>query len=217
MSSGYADNDNRFTRVYNEYQLEKRTQREECVIPDYDNRFACLKDPPVVRGDAGRFECLRSDNRFDCLVNDSYNRPQRNYRQSERVRAPYESVNERMKRYKEENRGANKEDRKNTKTISTPLPFDNKIDFPELGSSAIGCSIKATLDYKLPESNLPEIVLPEARSLLVASNKKIMTSLTLQNGKLIEKEVYEDGSEIPEIGNYIVKKPVYNSWASVLK
>ncbi len=226
--------ENRFLRAYQEHKREKE---QGAIKPDYDNRFSCLREsrlPPVKQG-AGRFECLRGDNyisfpesqdtrvnggennRFACLAGDDYqSRP----RQPERVTylprpEPRESVNTQMKRYVEEK-----------KALEPPKPppaptfsFESNYHFPELGKTQEAPSLskmpKPKAEVKLPEPKQPKdmIVTP----IVVPVKMKTMTLMCFKNGKLESKEVYEDGTEVPESGLVVLKKPNYTSWASVLK
>jgi hypothetical protein len=70
---------------------------------------------------------------------------------------------------------------------------------------------------------LTEIRLPEAKEMIVKpiiipSNKRVITVMSYKDGKFISRDIYEDGTELPDTQlPIIVKKPKYNSWASVLK
>lgn len=226
--------DNRFTRAYLEHKREK--QREQCS--NYDNRFSCLRDsvPSPVKKDAGRFECLRGEinsvshqdvrtnpnNRFSCLVDESYqsySRPVENISYLPRVQyqrsEPRESVNERMKRYQEE---------KKTVEASKPPPppvfsFESGYHFPELGKPQEAPSNskmpKPKVEVKLPEPKAPKEMI--VNTVVVPDKRHTMTIMCFRNGKLETKEVYEDGSDVPQEGPVVLKKPTYTSWASVLK
>ena len=221
--------ENRFLRAYQEHKREK-----EQIQHGY-NRFECLRENgEPIRQNAGRFECLREENytntvnrissepnnRFSCLVDNGYQSysvqqsqnvtylPRIEYNRPE----PKESVNTRMKRYQEE------------KKVSLPPPepvfsIDSNYHFPELGKPQEKPSLS-----KMPKPK-PEIKLPEpkpqkemiVKPIIVPSRKETITMICFKNGKLVTKEVYEDGSDIPETGTVVLKKPTYSSWASVIK
>jgi hypothetical protein len=224
--------DNRFTRAYLDHKREKEQASRG------DNRFSCLREnnQTPIKKDAGRFECLRGEinsvshqdvrinpnNRFSCLVDDSYqsySRPAENISYLPRVQyqrpEPRESINERMKKYQEE---------KKTIAASKPPPppvfsFESGYHFPELGKSQ-----EIPSNSKIPKPKI-EVKLPEAKhakemivnTVIIPDKRHTMTVMCFKNGKLETKEVYEDGSNVPEEGPVILKKPVYTSWASVLK
>jgi hypothetical protein len=224
--------DNRFKRAYLEHRREKEIERDR-IQPNYNNRFACLKDNNVAppRRDAGRFECLRGpsnysdqdtrvinreSNRFSCLAGDSYE----SYPRQETARTTYlprpeprESVNEQARRYKEEK-----------KALAPPPPpppmtFESAYHFPELGKEQ-----EAPTNSKLPKPK-QEVKLPEPKAPIDMIVNPIVTNvkkekvliLSYKDGKVIQKEMYIDGTEINEDKPVIIKKPTYTSWASVLK
>jgi hypothetical protein len=221
--------ENRFLRAYQEHKREK----EQINYRESNNRFDCLRENrnQPVRQDAGRFECLRGNtsysnqddrisresNRFSCLASDDY---QSYPRQSERVTylprpEPRESVNSQMKRYTEEKRAK--------ETAKPPPPpvfsFDSNYHFPELGRTPEAPSLskmpKPKPDVKLPEPKAPKEMI--VNTIVVPDKRKTMTLMCFKNGKLESKEVYEDGTEVPEKGLVVLKKPNYSSWASVIK
>jgi hypothetical protein len=110
---------------------------------------------------------------------------------------PRESINTQMQRLK----------------ASRPPPkpaltFESEYHFPEL----------------IKPQNIPEIKLPEQKqkemivnAVIVPIKKKTLTVYSFEKGKVITKDVYEDGTDVIEPGVVMVKKPNYNSWASVLK
>ena len=214
--------ENRFLRTYQEHKREK----EQLNYRESNNRFDCLRENrnPPVRQDAGRFECLRGNtsysnqdlresNRFSCLAGDDY---QSYPRHQERVirPEPRESVNTQMKRYVEEKRA-----KEPVKPPTPPLTFESNYHFPELGSAPEVLTLS-----KMPKPK-PEVKLPEQKpakemivnKVVVPVKGKVMTLISLKNGKFESKDVYEDGSEVPKDRVVIVKKPTYSSWASVLK
>lgn len=230
--------DNRFTRVYLEHKREKELDR--APQPDYNNRFACLKEnnTPPPRRDAGRFECLRGDtyinpsdsqdtrvnrepNRFSCLADDGYQSYPREEYISKPVYLPRpeprESVNSRMKRYQEEERI-----KKPITPVAPPPPvfsFESSFHFPELGKTPEAPTNskmpKPKEEVKLPEPKQPKEII--TNPVIIPIKKKTMTLISLEKGKYVQKEVFEDGSDIPETGIVMIKKPNYSSWASVLK
>lgn len=83
---------------------------------------------------------------------------------------------------------------------------------------ALGCS-RGELpksEIKLPESRAPiEMIV---KPIVIPSNKKVMTMMCFKDGKVVSKEVYEDGTDLPDDNApVIIKRPKYTSWASVLK
>jgi hypothetical protein len=232
-SRSHNQEDNRFTRAYIEHKREKQIEH---VKPDYNNRFACLKENNApIRRDAGRFECLRGDvninpsesqdsrfdNRFSCLASDGYQSYPREEYVSKPVYLPRpeprESVNSRMKRYQEEERI-----KKPITQVAPPPPvfsFESNFHFPELGKTPdVPTNSKmpqAPKEVKLPEPKAPKEMI--THSVIIPIKKKTMTLISLEKGKYVQKEVFEDGTDIPESGIVMVKKPNYSSWASVLK
>jgi hypothetical protein len=217
-----AMEENRFLRTYQEHKREK----EQLNYRESNNRFDCLRENrnPPVRQDAGRFECLRGNtsysnqdlrepNRFSCLASDDY---QSYPRQQERVLRPEprESVNTQMKRYIEEKRA-----KEPVKPTIPPLTFESNYHFPELGSTPEELTLskmpKPKPEVKLPEPKAPKEMI--VNTILVPDKRKTMTLMCFKNGKLESKEVYEDGTEVPEKGLVVLKKPNYSSWASVIK
>jgi hypothetical protein len=211
--------ENRFLRAYQEHKREK-----EQNSPNYNNRFACLKEDQRLKPDAGRFDCLKgdnyvsnqdvrvrdSDNRFACLASDGY----QSYPRQEPQRVHYlprpeprESVNSQMRRYREER-----------KVIEPPKPpvfsFESNYHFPELGKKD-DTTKEPPKAVKLPEPKAPKEMI--VNTVMVPIQKPTMTVMSLKGGKLISKEVFEDGTEVPESGIVMIKKPNYSSWASVLK
>jgi hypothetical protein len=205
--------DNRFLRAYKEHKKEQERERE-AIKPIYNNRFECLREPPLerpIRDTNNRFECLREniipqkDCRFNCLLDDGYQRqPIR-----EPIRAPIrrpeprESINAKMNQYR------------NEKKIITPakpkLSVESEFHFPEL--------VKINENTKSNENNSQKInSLPESKmivnSIIVPNKTKVSTVVSINNGKVISRDVYEYSTDTNIV---MVKKPNYNSWASVLK
>jgi hypothetical protein len=227
--------ENRFKRAYLEYQREKQLERDRVIQPDYNNRFACLKDnfsPTQNQAspsrDAGRFECLRGpsnysnqdtrvidreSNRFSCLASDEY---QSYPRQESRVTylprpEPRMSANEQARRYKEE--------KKMLPPPPPPMTFESEYHFPELGKEQ-----QAPTNSKMPKP-AKEVKLPESKPaidmivnpIILPVKKEKVLILSYKDGKISQKEMYQDGTDISEDTPVIIKKPVYTSWASVLK
>jgi hypothetical protein len=204
--------ENRFLRVYQEHKKEK-----EQISQNYNNRFECLRENRLpIRESAGRFECLRNttasekdirienrdgNNRFSCLVDNDY----RSHQAPERVTylprpEPRESVNAQARRLKEDK-----------KPVIPKLSFESEYHFPELSKSNDGNS-KPKSEVKLPEPK--EMIV---NHIFVPDKRETITMLCFRNGKVVSKDVYEDGADIPKEGMVVLKKPIYTSWASVIK
>jgi hypothetical protein len=225
-------NDNRFERAYREYKQEKEQ------LSRY-NRFECLRgaplQPPPIRESAGRFDCLVDDNyprHSSTPVRDTVvylPRPEPPRQEPPRPAQsqpdylpkpdpPKESVTylprpapstkvESTPTVKPEpwRRGQAKKDTEPVKDINYHFP-------------ALGCTrgeLPKT-EIKLPESRAPlEMIV---KPIVVPNNKKVLTMMFFKDGKVVSKEVYEDGTELPDNNlPVIIKKPKYTSWASVLK
>lgn len=200
--------ENRFLRTYKEHKREQQ-QQQEGIKPNYNNRFECLRDKPIER-EINRFECLRGNtninprdsqdiranyeiNRFSCLVDTEYINKTKRFN-SERESKPKikESINSLMKRYVEE--------KKIIGSLNKPsLTIVSEYHFPEL--------------CKLSEPKKKEMIV---NTTIVPNNKKTITVMSFKGGKVITKEVYEDGTDV-ESDIVMIKKPNYTSWASVLK
>jgi hypothetical protein len=222
--------DNRFTCTYLENKREREIGRS--VVPDYNNRFQCLKsDNSEPVRNAGRFECLRSDNyvsyhnsqdskvntsennRFSCLVDDGYQRyPRADYA----PRSEYKSQINHLPRQ------APLEEPKiivNRSPSPPPMTFESEYHFPELGRAP-----KIQSNSQLPKVAV-EIKTPELKPQremifkpgVIPRKKETITLMSFKEGKLVKREVYEDGNGIPESGIMMVKKSNYSSWASLLK
>ena len=99
------------------------------------------------------------------------------------------------------------------------MTFESDYHFPELGQAPKMPSKsqlpKAAVEIKTPElkPQLEMIVNP----IVIPRKKETMTLMSFKAGKIVQREVYEDGTDIPETGIAIVKKRDYSSWASLLK
>jgi hypothetical protein len=224
--------DNRFLKVYQEYKREKQESRNYETTNRFDclrepppirekNRFDCLREPPIIR-EENRFDCLRNtvsisnqdsrvvdkNNRFSCLIDNDYisnNQPKIQERTVTYLPRPEPraSINETMKKYKEEKRA----------NLPPPKPvfsFESEYHFPELTTNNI-----PTKEIKLPEPVAKKEMIVNTEILQI--NRKIITCMSFQNGKVITKEVYEDGTDVIPGNDIIIKKPQYSTWASVLK
>jgi hypothetical protein len=240
ISSVNAMTENRFERTYQEYKREKEQTR-------VTSRFDCLRSeplrPPQIRESAGRFECLREDNyyspvnyrentKFECLVDEYYPR-------SEPVRVPtvYLPKPEPPVIYlpKPEPPVIYLPKPPKTDTVMPKPPLQQQLKpepwrrgqakkepevvgdinfhFPALGCVR-GEVPKSTI--KLPESRAPSEMI--VKPIVVPTNKSVMTVLSFKGGKVTSKDVYEDGTDLPEDqAPVIIKRPAYTSWASVLR
>lgn len=219
--------ENRFLRVYQDHKREKERERVEFRC---DSRFECLRNTPIRREIDNRFECLRENikdipnekphrdlnNRFSCLIDDEYrNEPVRiapvriapvrtesaNITYLPRPE-PKESINTQMKRLREE--------KKAMQPSKPAFSFESEYHFPELNNAPK----QEKPEIKLPESKQKEMIVTPT---ILPIKKKTMTVFSFTNGKMLTKEVYEDGTDTIEAGVVLVKKPNYSSWASVLK
>jgi hypothetical protein len=90
---------------------------------------------------------------------------------------------------------------------------DINYHFPVLGCSR-GELPKS--EIKLPESRAPAEMI--VKPIVIPTNKKVMTMMCFRDGKVVSKEVYEDGTDLPDDNlPVIIKRPKYTSWASVLR
>ena len=225
--------DNRFLRTYQEYKREKQesrnyetTNRFDCLRETRppireENRFDCLRETrPPIR-EENRFDCLRNtasisnqdsrvvdkNNRFSCLIDNDYannNQPKIQERAVTYLPRPEprESINTTMKKYIEEKR---------VKLPQKPVfSIESEYHFPELNSNNI-----PSKEIKLPESKLQKEMIVNVE--VIPINRKTITCMSFQNGKVITKEVYDDGTDVIPGNDVIIKKPQYSSWASVLK
>jgi rRNA maturation protein Nop10 len=167
--------DNRFMRVYQEYKKEQEQERYAI-----DDRFSKLRE--------------REPNRFDCLIDDNYNRYRTTQRNYYEPRIPKESVNERARRHREEKANAQPE-----------FSLKSEYHFPELVQTRT--DMKPTLKK--------EMIVNEIE---VHLGTPVMTSIGLKDGKFIQNDIYRNGIVVEDGAvPVIIKKPVYSSWSSVVK
>jgi hypothetical protein len=114
---------------------------------------------------------------------------------------PRESINEQMRRFREEKRASQPPPK-------PALTFESEYHFPELGNPQYKPEIK------LPESKQKEMIV---NAVILPIKKKTLTVYSFDKGKVITKDIYEDGTDAIESGVIMIKKPNYTSWASVLK
>ena len=94
--------------------------------------------------------------------------------------------------------------------------FESEYHFPELGKKTeADKKEEPKKEIKLPEPKAPKEMI--VNPVIVPIQKATMTVMSFKNGKLQSREIFEDGTEIPESGIVMIKKPNYSSWASVLK
>ena len=232
-----AMTENRFERTYQEYKREK----EQLRTPN--SRFDCLRStplqPPQIRQSAGRFECLVDDYypRSEPVraptvylpkpeppkpVQEPVYLPKPEPPKQEIVYLPKPEPPKHSTTYlprPEPPKSAP------TPTIK-PEPWrrgqakkkeepvnDINFHFPALGCKQ-GELPKSAI--KLPESKAPlEMIV---KPVIVPNKNKLLTVISLKDGKFTSRDVYEDGIEVPEdTPPVIIKRPAYTSWASVLK
>lgn len=190
-------NENRFTRVYQEYKREQEQQRFE--NDQYNrNRFACLVEdrlPPVRNQDGGRFGCLL----------DNYSKPYTNY-------SPSYSNATYISRPRPEVKPLPPV---KVPTPPPPMTFDSAYHFPDL--------VKKTEEKPKPKVDEEK---PKLQKAVIISQVKIkkeptFTSISIKDGKYVQKDLYEDGTYVDndeeDKAPIVIKKPIYSSWASVLK
>lgn len=191
--------ENRFLRTYQEHKREKELERQS-RLPEYNSRFECLRNniSPQINSN--------TINKFSCLIDDDYKSISTKSSSSSRNTTylpksePRESVNTKMRRLREE--------KKSLELTKPTLSLENIYHFPELNRVDIPIKVEKPI-INLSEQPQNENIIP--------TKKKIMTILSIEKGKLVPKDVYEDNI-IDTQNNIIVdKKPQYNSWASVLK
>lgn len=217
------EEDNRFLRVYREYKEQEQGRRVST-----DNRFECLRDTYSTQD--SRFDCLKDSpiesNKFSCLVDDNYinqrysprsapyspNYSPRQepysprsapYSPRQEPYSPKESVNTIARRMIEERR----------LTQKPKLSFDSNYHFPELSPISTKSRGMSIDDFKLPESGAKKEMITNVYVTPII--QETVTKLFIDKGKIVQKEVAVDGSEL--VNKVIVKKNTYNSWASVIK
>lgn len=196
--------ENRFIRAYKEFKCEQ--QRHKTVNPN--NRFSCLvEDNNTVK---------KENRRVDCLLNRVYNvlkpecktvttyLPKMFPKASEPIILEIKPPNP-------------KENISNPINIIKEKPpdfsFDSSYHFPNLLGES---NIVNNPEIKMTESNIKNEMI--VKSISVPIKKPVFTSLKWNNGTIIKKDIYEDGVEVEENKpRVIVQKPVYSSWASVVK
>ena len=96
-----------------------------------------------------------------------------------------------------------------TSVATAPVPVMNM--FPELPS----LRERQTASHTMPEAKEQTMIVAP---IIVQTDKRILTSLCMRGGKVERREIYEDGTELPD-GKpiVIVKKPTYMSWAGVIR
>jgi hypothetical protein len=226
--------ENRFKRAYLEYQREKEEYRG--VVPRNNaGRFECLRDENYVSYPTQN-SCDNRDNRFLCLGashqnNNTIYLPRETFGKPpaekpkpvelpKQVELPKPSstsnvvylprptpkvetqVKPSVETWKPRNNSA-----PTPAPPPPPVTFESNYHFPDL----LKANPKSTV--VIPESKKEMITKP----VIVPIKKPIMTRLSMENGKLVQRDMFEDGTEIPETGIVMVKKPNYTSWASVLK
>jgi hypothetical protein len=216
------EEDNRFLRVYREHKEQEQGRKVNT-----DNRFECLRDTYSTQD--GRFDCLKDNtikysndisNKFSCLVDDNYinnrysprsapyspNYSPRSapYSPRQEPYSPKESVNTIARRMIEERR----------LTQKPKLSFDSNYHFPELSPISTKSRGMSIDDFKLPEAieSKKEMITNVYVTPII---QETVTKLFIDKGKIVQKEVAVDGSEL--VNKVIVKKNTYNSWASVIK
>lgn len=210
--------DNRFLRVYNDHKREKEAEKQQLAFNRFENnRFECLRSEPLrpvlEKNTNNRFDCLRGEtnrisvqstdktsNRFNCLIDNNYERyPSSNTKETTTYISrpqPKESINTQMKHYQEEKRIKAK----------PALTVESAYHFPELSKP---------VDILHPNVKTSEEMI--VNSIIIPVKMESRTILLHQNGKIVTKDVYLTGTNVSEEPEVIVKKPHYNTWASVLK
>jgi hypothetical protein len=206
--------ENRFKKCYQDYRLEK--QQESNANDHNKDRFACLLEHRVHQG-----KPPAATNRFACLIDDDYGQSRYN-QQWDRPRPPLNTII----RPRSEIVWAPKP--------PPPLTIDSKFHFPDLVKSNTvpeKVSIEQLVEKLSKKSDESPVKLVEQinedqfklQKAVIVSRVQIKreptyAALSMKNGKLVVKDIYEDGTfaeeEKPPI---IIKKPIYSSWAAVLK
>lgn len=237
VSSLNAMTENRFERAYQEYKREKEQIR-------VSSRFDCLRSeplrPPQIRESAGRFECLvdeyyprREPVRAPPTVYLPKPEPPKSVQEPVYKPEPPKVVQETVYLPKPEPPKHSttylprpEPPKSDTTPAIKPEPWrrgqakkkeepvnDINFHFPALG--CVRGEVPKTA-IKLPESRAPSEMI--VKPIVVPTNKKVMTVLSFKDGKVTSKEVYEDGTDLPEDqAPVIIKRPAYTSWASVLR
>lgn len=193
--------ENRFTRAYQEFKREKEQQTQQQIEKKYENishnrnRFACLVEDrsPSVR-------VSTQDNRFACLL-DNYSKPYTNY-------SPTYSNATYISRPRTEIKPLPPVKKP---TPPPPLTFDSTYHFPDLVKNTENKSADVAVEKpKLKKATIVETV--------KIQKGVAYTSISFKDGKYIQKDIYEDGTTAgDEKAPLVIKKPIYSSWASVLK
>jgi hypothetical protein len=210
---------NRFLLAYKEFKEEKEREQQFITQQKGNNRFACLRGDYRPQTESGR--------RFECLLDKKSNS---NYIDSQSTVTVYLSTSYNTNFNKYENTIKSKssqptylaspEDKQKldwqpskekyrSPCLGPPVfSFESNFHFPDL------CDISKKSDQiTLPPTKKEMIVNP----VITPVKKDTFTVLSRKDGKLTQKEVFIDGTPVTEQSVVIVKKPVYTSWASVLK
>lgn len=238
--------DNRFSRcVAEERSLKVQYQQETEYLKQTNDRFRCLKDPPLQQERFeinNRFSCLREENRFECLA-EGYDR-RRSYSDQD-IRQPvsrqpvsrpqYESVNTTLQRMKEsgelqitkwEPRSQLERTLTKTSLVSsdvrkprskTSLSVDDIEQFPSLGGAIVTPKIATT---KIKEQ--PKLQNTIVEEIIEKDVEPEFVAIHYSKGKMVETPMYKDSD-----GNLSPDKPVekrvidisatYTKWSDVLK
>jgi hypothetical protein len=240
--------DNRFSRcVAEERSLRAQYQQETEYLKQTNDRFRCLKDPPLQQErfeTNNRFSCLRDppENRFECLA-EGYDR-RRSYSDQD-IRQPvsrqtitrprYESVNTTLQRMKEsgelqvtkwEPRSQLERTLTRTSLVSsdvrkprskTSLSVDDIEQFPSLGG---GIGIVTGVPSKIKEQ--PKLQNAIIEEIIEKNVEPEFVAIHYSKGKMVETPMYKDSD-----GNLSPDKPVekriidvsatYTKWSDLLK
>ena len=240
--------DNRFSRcVAEERSLRVQYQQETEYLKQTNDRFRCLKDPPLQQErfeTNNRFSCLRDppENRFECLA-EGYDR-RRSYSDQD-IRQPvsrqpvsrpqYESVNTTLQRMKEsgelqitkwEPRSQLERTLTRTSLVSsdvrkprskTSLSVDDIEQFPSLGG---GAGIVTGVPNKIKEQ--PKLQNAIIEEIIEKDVEPEFVAIHYSKGKMVETPMYKDSD-----GNLSPDKPVekrvidvsatYTKWSDLLK
>ena len=210
--------DDNYRRLSGRLPIQKNN-----ITPDTENRFSCLiEDSPRYRNSVDIKKLVdEPDNRFSKVYLDSIDNRKRNEPRIEQhkiTRKPpdkyivKESVNQRIKRLKESGELQMVPRLRSNTTQSAPVIRSKSIDeeFPSLNKII---SNSAPSSPQMPEMSdrlfIKELPLPAPK----------YVALSIKNGKYTEQNVYsiEDTEYVPEPQVLVIKKPVYNKWADLLK